>query len=92
MSQNLGTSGMSKYIDMIGFDLPRDTEKGVRHLEEQIEDNKVPTEFETRATHSVQRPTLTVMVGCINYNTHTSSSTVQVLYLSFSQTYLITFL
>ena len=57
MSQNLGTSAMSEYIDMIGFDLPRDTEKGVRHLEEQVEDNEVPTEvirdINLRTTHSV---------------------------------------
>ena len=29
---------------MIGFDLQRDTEKGVRCLEEQVEDNEVPME------------------------------------------------
>ena len=57
MSQNLGTSGMSEYIYMIGFDLPRDTEKGVRHLEEQVEDNEVSTEvirdINLTTTHSV---------------------------------------
>ena len=54
LSQNLGTSGMSEYIDMIGFDLPRDTEKGVRRLQEQVEDNEVPTEvIRDIATHRV---------------------------------------
>ena len=48
---------MSDDLDLIGFDLPRDTEKGVRCLEEQVEDNEVPTEIiqemNLRTTHCV---------------------------------------
>ena len=45
---------MSEDLDMIGFDLPRDTEKGVRRLEEQVEDNEeVILEINLRTTHSV---------------------------------------
>ena len=57
LSKNLGTSGKSEDLDMIGFDLPRDTEKGVRCLEEQVQDNEVPMEvipeINLRKTHSV---------------------------------------
>ena len=56
---------------MIGFDLQRDTEKGVRRLEEQVEDNEVPMEeipeINLIKTHDVLQ---SVLVGCINYNTH----------------------
>ena len=44
LNQNTGISGMSVDLDMIGVDLPIDTENGVRHHEKQVEDYEVPTE------------------------------------------------
>ena len=38
LNQNPGISGMSEDLDMISFDLPRDTENGVTHPDEQVED------------------------------------------------------
>ena len=45
LNQNPGISGMTDDLDMIHFDLPRDTENGVTRLDEQVEDHEVPVEI-----------------------------------------------